>query len=105
MSFRAPLTLALDAALAHLDTLDRQSVNATAPRHDLHARLAKPLPDTGIPAEQVISDLLRDVEGGFIGSAGGRFFGWVIGGAVPSSLAADWLAAAWDQNAGLYAAG
>ena len=37
--------------------------------------------------------------------AGGRFFGWVIGGAVPSALAADWLAAAWDQAAGLYAAG
>src|SRR5262249_31119078 len=32
-------------------------------------------------------------------------FGWVIGGVVPSALAADWLTTAWDQNAGLYAAG
>jgi len=38
-------------------------------------------------------------------SAGGRFFGWVVGGALPSALAADWLTATWDQNAGLYAAG
>jgi glutamate/tyrosine decarboxylase-like PLP-dependent enzyme len=34
-------------------------------------------------------------------SAGGRFFGFVIGGALPATVAANWLAATWDQNAGL----
>ncbi|MFH1136972.1 MAG: aminotransferase class V-fold PLP-dependent enzyme [Pseudomonadota bacterium] len=33
---------------------------------------------------------------------GGRYFGFVNGGVVPASLAAKWLADAWDQNAGLY---
>src|SRR5262249_33097641 len=41
--------------------------------------------------------------GGINGSAGGRFFGWVIGGSLPAALAADWLTAVWDQNAASYA--
>src|SRR3546814_7539516 len=41
----------------------------------------------------------------YLGSAGGRFFAWVIGGALPSALAADWLASTWDNNAALHACG
>lgn len=69
----------------------------------LRRRLAKPLRDDSLPPEQVVRELVDDVQGGIIGTAGGRFFGWVIGGALPASLGADWLASAWDQNAGLYA--
>jgi glutamate/tyrosine decarboxylase-like PLP-dependent enzyme len=39
-----------------------------------------------------------------VASTGGRYFGFVIGGALPVTLAANWLAGAWDQNAGLKAA-
>lgn len=48
---------------------------------------------------------MADTEGGLLGSAGGRFFAWVIGGSLPSALAVDWLCATWDQNAALYACG
>ena len=98
-----PLETALTHARAWLDGLDQRPVHATADVATLRSRLRRPLPEDGLPPEQVITDLVRDVEGGILGSAGGRFFGWVIGGALPSALAADWLTSAWDQNAALYA--
>jgi len=36
-----------------------------------------------------------------LATTGGRYFGFVIGGVLPASLAANWLASAWDQNAAL----
>ena len=101
--FRKPLAVAVENAFAYLENLDHTSVAATADLHTLRKRLAKPLENEGLPPEQVVTELVRDVEGGLVGSAGGRFFGWVIGGSVPAALAADWLAAAWDQNAALFA--
>src|SRR5205085_11570432 len=45
----------------------------------------------------------RGVDGGLVAMSGPRYFGFVIGGSTPASVAADWLTTAWDQNSGLYA--
>jgi glutamate/tyrosine decarboxylase-like PLP-dependent enzyme len=98
--FREPLEAAFDRSLAHIEGLNQSRVAPTASFRTLRQRLTRPLADDGIAPKQVITELARDVEGGIMGSAGGRFFGWVIGGSLPSALAADWLTSAWDQNAG-----
>ncbi|HZE68148.1 MAG TPA: aminotransferase class V-fold PLP-dependent enzyme [Pyrinomonadaceae bacterium] len=101
--FRSALDAAFDRAISHLEHLDESSVAATVDVATLRARINKPLAQAGVPPPQVIEDLVRDVDGGLLGSAGGRFYGWVIGGALPAAVAADWLTSAWQQNAALYA--
>lgn len=103
LDFRKSLDSAFKHAIAHLENLDQTSVAATASLETLRAQLTKPLERSCIPAERVIEELTNDVAGGLLGSAGGRFFGWVIGGALPAAVAADWLTASWQQNAALYA--
>jgi glutamate/tyrosine decarboxylase-like PLP-dependent enzyme len=103
--FKTPLLLAHEGALKYLEGLSTSRVSAIATLEELRARLGKELPVAPIAAERVIADLLKDVEGGILGSAGGRFFAWAIGGSVPAALGADWLTSTWDQNAALYACG
>ena len=102
---RATLERTTALALSYLGSLDTAPVGATTSLAELRRRFARPLPDGGVDPVTVIEELARDSAGGLIGNAGGRFYGWVIGAGLPAALAADWLTATWDQNAGLYACG
>ena len=90
------------ARLAHeyLESLPDRPVQPSAEIGELRERLGRPLTDDGEDARAVIEDLVRDVEPGLVASAGPRYFGFVIGGALPVAVAADWLTSAWDQNGG-----
>jgi glutamate/tyrosine decarboxylase-like PLP-dependent enzyme len=99
------------AALAHaarlggefLSGLDARPVGVPVAPEELRSRLAVPLPDAGVPVDEVLDDLAAAADPGLVATAGARFFGFVIGGSLPAALGADVLAASWDQNAGLYA--
>jgi glutamate/tyrosine decarboxylase-like PLP-dependent enzyme len=103
--FTPVLRRALGHALNDLAGMDNRPAGTTASLQQLRERFDQPLPQTGTDPAQVIDDLVRDCDGGIIGSTGGRFFGWVIGGTLPAALAADWLTSVWDQNAAIHACG
>jgi len=103
--FAPALHAALKSTLDYLDGLNDRPVPATATLAELRARLQKPLNQVGLDPHTVIKELVHDTQDGLVGSAGGRFFAWGIGGSLPAALAADWLTSAWDQNAVLYACG
>lgn len=103
MSVDQLLQQAAQHAADYYAELASKPVAAMGTRVELLASLDKGLPDLGTPAEVVLSQLVRDAEPGILRNAGGRFFGWVMGGSLPVALAADWMTSTWDQNAALYA--
>jgi glutamate/tyrosine decarboxylase-like PLP-dependent enzyme len=62
-----------------------------------------PLQDHPIDPLQVLDELDRFGSPATVASSGGRYFGFVVGGALPAPLAANLLAGVWDQNAGMEA--
>src|SRR3989440_682499 len=91
--------------VAYVESLGERRVFPHVDPDDLREALGGPLPEEPVPAEEVVEELAAAAEPGLVAMGSGRYFGFVIGGALPAALAADWLATAWDQNAGLYAGG
>ena len=96
------LTRAHDLAVAYLKELSERTVVPSASVQSLREAFHRPLRDEGEGEEEVLAAMVRDADPGIMASSGGRFFGFVIGGALPVTIAADWMTTAWDQNAGLY---
>jgi glutamate/tyrosine decarboxylase-like PLP-dependent enzyme len=95
------LKLAEKHALEFLSTIAERHVGPTATRQELMKVLSVPLSDGGEEPAAVI-DALASVPEGLVGSVSPRYFGFVIGGSLPVTIAADWLTSVWDQNAGLF---
>ncbi|HEU4480694.1 MAG TPA: aminotransferase class V-fold PLP-dependent enzyme [Actinomycetota bacterium] len=100
-----PLENALEHARAFLDRLPDRDVGWSASVDELRSALSVPLPEDPIDPHVVIEDLVKGSDGGIVGTTSPRYFGFVIGGASPAAMAADWLTSVWDQNAGLFVAG
>jgi glutamate/tyrosine decarboxylase-like PLP-dependent enzyme len=99
----------LEQTAAHaadfLEGLPERPVVWSAEVEELRESLGGPLPEGPTEPPVVIDELAAAADPGLVAIPSGRYFGFVIGGGLPVSIAADWLTSAWDQNAGLYVVG
>jgi glutamate/tyrosine decarboxylase-like PLP-dependent enzyme len=88
-------------ALDYLHGMPERTIPAAQTTDELTHAFGGPLPDEPTDPVAVIDELVAAAEPGLAALASPRFFGFVVGGAYPVSVAADWLTSAWDQNCGL----
>lgn len=101
MTVEALFDEAVKRAIAYLRDRDARPVHPGAAAEDALARFREPLPEAPNDAMATLALLDEAGSGGTVATTGGRYFGFVTGGAYPVSVATNWLATAWDQNTAL----
>jgi glutamate/tyrosine decarboxylase-like PLP-dependent enzyme len=93
------LEVASDRAIRYLNEIGNRSVAPSTVALKRLSGLGGPVPENPSDPAEVIRGLDEIGSPATMATAGPRFFGFVVGGAMPVTLAANWLAGAWDQNA------
>ena len=94
-----------DAARRGIDYREQSVSRAVAPTDaaiENVARFKEPLPEDGAADTDVLAQLDEVGTPAAVAMTGPRFFGFVIGGSLPVTLASNWLSSAWDQNDVMY---
>ena len=92
------LDIAFTEARRYLASLDTRPVASRGTPAAIRSPLPERFPIHGMPATDVVRAIAAAAEPGLTANAGGRFFAWVKGGALPAALATDIMCSAWDQN-------
>lgn len=95
------LTEAADRSIRYLNGLQDRNIFPSTDALNKLAQFEETLPQEPTDPQKIL-ELLDDIGSPVtVASAGGRYFGFVVGGSLPATVAANWLACAWDQNDGM----
>jgi glutamate/tyrosine decarboxylase-like PLP-dependent enzyme len=100
--YRSLLDDAARRGIAYRESCGQRSVAPSARAADDVGRFVEPMPEDGADDAQVLAMLDEVGSPATMALAGPRFFGFVIGGALPVTVASNWLTAAWDQNVAMH---
>ena len=96
--YKNTLDIAYNHAAKYLQHIEKQDVFPSASAVDALCVFDQPLADVGASDTDTL-DMLHDIGSkATVASMGGRYFGFVVGGAVPAAVGANWIATAWDQS-------
>jgi glutamate/tyrosine decarboxylase-like PLP-dependent enzyme len=95
------LNLASERARRYVQGVAERRVKPSEAAVAALANLREPFPSSPSDPSEVIARLDELGSPATLTTTGGRYFGFVNGGMLPAALAANWLAAAWNQNAAL----
>ena len=93
---------AVNYAYNYMDKIPNRNVYPTEKAIIELSIFDEPFPEHPNNADEILHLLNEYGSPATVVQSGGRYFGFVCGGAVPTSLAAKWLADVWDQNAAVY---
>jgi glutamate/tyrosine decarboxylase-like PLP-dependent enzyme len=86
-------------AMNYLDEIGNRRVFPSTTSLQQLQEFSTSLPGNGEESKQILEQLNKIGSQNTVVTNGGRYFGFVFGGTLPASLAANWLVSAWDQNA------
>jgi len=88
-------------AFSYIDRSLERNVYPTPEALEKLEKFEEPLPRQRGNPKAIVADLYRYGGEATVAQIGGRYFGFVNGSIIPTSLAARWLADVWDQNAAM----
>jgi glutamate/tyrosine decarboxylase-like PLP-dependent enzyme len=97
------LQQAAETARSYVRGIKERRVSPTERDLESLAKFHEPFPNAPGDPMQILEKLNEIGSPATMATTGGRYFGFVNGGTLPASLAANWLAGAWDQNSALRA--
>ena len=95
------LHLAVEKATRYVDSVRERRVSPAPSALAALSRFHEPFPSGPCDPAEVLKQLDALGSPATAATTGGRYFGFVTGGMLPAALVASWMAAAWNQNAGL----